>query len=126
MILAGACERGASEGGRQRSGPPDVIKIEAVDIRLMDSGLLIVQYRTRTSIQDCKAQAVEMPGVWDLFVKARLTDSAVQRVVLSPEDASGRSVTTEFTKRESGQWSALVPCSITIPAGGSSEPNTGR
>jgi hypothetical protein len=115
MVLAGACSR-ASGGGDQRNVPADAIKIDDVDVRVMDPGLLIVQYRTRTSIQDCKAQAAEMPGVWDLVVKARLTEAAVQRVVLFPEKA-GRSLSFTFTKSGSGQWSALAPCSISIPAG---------
>jgi hypothetical protein len=74
-----------------------------------------VHYRTRTSIRDCKAQAVEMPQVWDRIVKSRLDGSHVQNVTLFPEDRSLRSVAINFTKSASGRWSSQVPCSISIP-----------
>ena len=51
------------------------------------------QYHTQTPTADCEAQAVELPKVWDLVVKAHLTDSQVQEVVLFPEDPSLQSVT---------------------------------
>jgi hypothetical protein len=66
LVLAGACSRGASEGGDQRGVPPDAIKIDDVYVDSRASGL-IVHYRTRTSSGDCKAQAAEMPRVWDLL-----------------------------------------------------------
>jgi hypothetical protein len=75
-----------------------------------------VNYRTQTSIRDCKTQAAEMPKVWDQVVRARLKDSAPESVVLFPEDASGQSLAIQFTKTESGDWSASAPCSIRIPA----------
>jgi len=86
-----------------------------VYIRDMDSGL-IFQYRTHSSSTDCKAQAREMPKVWDRIVKAPLKSSHVQRVILFPEDDSGRSVSMEFTERPSGEWSAAAPRAILIPA----------
>jgi hypothetical protein len=103
-------------GGDQPTALGEGVKIE--DISLDDSRLM-VHYLTRTSVRDCKAQAEEMPQVWDLVVKVRLKDSAVQRVVLFPEEASGRrqSVSFEFTKSTAGQWSVAVPCSIRISTG---------
>jgi hypothetical protein len=102
--------------GDQRNVPGEAIKIDDVDISAADSRIM-VQYRTSTSIRDCGAQAAEMPKVWDLVVKARLQESPVQRVVLFPEDTSGQSVSIEFTRNPSGQWSSAVPCSIRIPFG---------
>lgn len=104
----------APPGQDQASGPAVSAKIADVDIRTVDSSL-IVQYRTQTSIRDCKAQVVEMPAVWNQLVKAVLQDSKVQRVVLFPEDASRQSVSVTFTKNASGQWTAVAACSVTIP-----------
>jgi hypothetical protein len=61
-----------------------------------------------------------MGQVWDLVVKRRLKDEAVQSIVLFPEEASGlrQPVAMTFTKSASEQWSTKVPCSITIAAGG--------
>lgn len=114
MVVATACERGVSVRGNQQSTLGDAIKIDDVHIRDVDSGIS-VHYRTSTSIRDCGAQSVEMPKVWELVVKARLAESPVQRVVLFPEDTSGQSVSIEFTKSGSGEWTAGVPCSIRIP-----------
>jgi hypothetical protein len=114
VVLAAACHRAAPVGGDQRGVPAEAIKIDDVHITDEDSEL-IVQYRTRTSSRDCKAQAVEMPKVWDLVVKAHLTDSHVQRVVLVPEDPSGQSVSFGFNKSAS-EWSSPGPCPTTIPA----------
>lgn len=116
-MLAVACGRAMSGGGSHNSATGEAITLGDVDVRAVGSGL-IVQYRTRTSIQDCRAQAVEMPHVWDLVVRSRLKDSAPQWVHLVPEDASGRSAGVEFTKSTSGQWSASAPCVIGIPAAG--------
>jgi hypothetical protein len=85
------------------------------DVRITEGNPLIFQYRTRTSSRDCEAQAAEMPKVWNLLVNARLSGSHAQSVLLFPEDASGLSVSFEFTKSPSGQWSAAAPCSISIP-----------
>jgi hypothetical protein len=116
MVFAAACGRAASVGGNQRSVPAEAFKIDdVVDISAVDSHL-IVQYRTRKSLGDCKAQAAEMPEVWKLVVKPRLSDSPVQHVSLSPEDASGQSVAMTFVKSASGQWSTKAPCTISIPA----------
>jgi hypothetical protein len=125
MVLAGACGRGASEDGDQPSRPADATKIDDVSVDVSASGL-IVHYRTRTSTRDCNAQTVEMPRVWELVVKPRLANSAVPRVILFPEDASGQSLGVAFTENASGKWAASAPCSISIPAGGSDEPNTGK
>jgi hypothetical protein len=107
-------------GGDQPSASGEGVKIEDVMDVSADDSALVVQYRTRTSIRDCKAQAAEMPQVWDLVVKGRLKDSAVRQVILDAEEASGQrqSVGMIFTKSASGQWSTKAPCSITIPAGG--------
>jgi hypothetical protein len=115
-LLATACGRAASVDQHQRDVPGDAVKIDDVDIRSADSEI-IVHYRTRTSIRDRKAQAAEMPKVWELVVKARLGDASLQRVILFPEDASLESVAIEFKKSASGQWVAVAPYSITIPAG---------
>jgi hypothetical protein len=115
MVLFVACDRAAPTRGDQRGVMPEALKIDDVQINAVDSGL-IFQYRTRTSSGDCKAQAVEMPKVWDQVVKARLTDSRLQRVFLVPHDPSGQSVSLAFTKSAS-RWSSAAPCSITIPAG---------
>lgn len=115
-VLAVACGREVTVGGDKPHALGEGVKIEdVVDVRTDDSGL-VVQYRTRTSIRDCQAQAAEMPQVWDLVVRARLKDSVVQQVFLSPEEASGASVAITFTKNTSGQWVASAPCSIRIPA----------
>jgi len=90
------------------------MKIEDVHVNA-NSSRVIFNYRTQTPTGDCKAQAVEMPKVWDLAVKTRLRDSDVPRVVLFPEDPSGQSVGFEFTKGESG-CSSPGPCPTTIPA----------
>jgi hypothetical protein len=116
MVVAAACGRGPSVRGAEQSLRGEAVKIDDVHIRAVHSGIS-VHYRTSASIRDCGAQAAEMPKVWDLVVKARLRESPVQRVVLFPEDTSGQSVSIEFTKSASGQWSAAVPCSIRIPAG---------
>jgi hypothetical protein len=115
-LLVGGCGRPAPVGGDQRTVVVEPIKIDDVHISAVDSGIT-VQYRTATSTRDCGAQAAEMPRVWDLVVKARLQGSAAQRVILFPEDTSGQSVSIEFTKNPSGQWSSAGPCSIRIPAG---------
>src|SRR5437016_3109016 len=96
MVLAAACRRAVSRDGDQRSAPGEAIKIDDVHITA-NSERLMFQYRTRTSSRDCNAQRAEMPKVWDLVVRTRLKDSPVQRVILVPEDASGWSVSFEFT-----------------------------
>jgi len=102
IALAAACDRLAP------------VKIEDVHVRATNSQL-VFQYRTQTPTADCEAQAVELPKVWDLVVKAHLTDSQVQEVVLFPEDPSLQSVTFVFTKSASG-WASSGPCPTTIPA----------
>lgn len=115
LVLSVACSQTVSKGEHAETSS-GAIKVDDVeDVSVVDSGL-IVQYRTRTSIRDCKAQALEMPQVWDLVVRARLKDGAVQQVFLSPEQPSGRSVAMTFTKSASGEWIASAPCSIRIPA----------
>jgi len=88
------------------------LNIQDVHVSMDPSGLM-VQYRTPTPIRDCKAHAAEMPKVWKLFVKDRLTDS-VARVILFPENPSRESASTAFVKSD-GQWSSIAFCrSITI------------
>jgi hypothetical protein len=104
---------------RPAEAPPDRVragvKIDDVTITTVDSGL-IVQYRTATPSADCTAQANELPKVWDLVVKARVRDPSVGRVILFPEDTSRQSVSFTFTKQAAGHWTAVAPCSVTIPA----------
>lgn len=113
--LAAACGKKTSAVGDQARESRDDARIQDVHVSVTDSGL-IVNYRTRTSIRDCKAQAAEMPKVWDRVVRARLKDSTQESVVLFPEEASGQSLAIQFTKTKSGDWSASAPCSISIPA----------
>jgi hypothetical protein len=115
-VLAAACGRDVPWAGDQPHALDAGFKIEDVlDVRTADSGL-IVQYRTRTSVRDCPAQAGEMPQVWKLVVREHLTNSAIQKVFMSPAEASGQSVAIAFTKNASGRWTASAPCSIRIPA----------
>jgi hypothetical protein len=109
-----ACGRGAHVDDQQRGAHGAPVDIDDVDIKVVNSRLF-VQYRTPTPIRDCEAQAEEMPRVWNLVVKVRLADPTVKNVVLFPEDPSGQSVTMAFSKNASGRWSAVAPCSITIP-----------
>jgi hypothetical protein len=111
MVLTAACHRTASTPADESDR---ALKIDEVNVRTIDSGIS-VHYRTSTSINDCQAQAREMPKVWDLIVKPRLRESAVDRVILFPEDASLRSVSVEFRKGASDEWSVAVPCVIRIP-----------
>ncbi len=113
VVLASACERKTPVHEDTSTGSNEAVKIDDVHVRPIESGIS-VHYRTSTSIRDCVAQAAEMPKVWDMIVKTRLGESAVERVVLFPEDVSGQSVSIEFSKSASGQWSAAVPCSIRI------------
>jgi hypothetical protein len=113
-FLIVACDRTASHNQNQ-TARADVVKIEDVTITAKDLELM-VQYRTQTPSGDCKAQAAEMPKVWDQVVKARLNGSRVERVTLFPEDPSLQSVSYHFTKNASGQWTAVAPCSFGIPA----------
>jgi hypothetical protein len=113
VVLAAACDRAASPRGDQRGVPTQALKIDDVKLKVVDSELTFF-YRTRTSTGDCKAQAAEMPKVWDLLVKAHLRDSHVQRVILFPQDPSGQSVTFVIEKSAS-EWSSSGPCPITIP-----------
>jgi hypothetical protein len=115
-ICAVACSQDIPVGGDTSQAAGKGVKLEDISRIDTDALGLIVHYRTRISIGDCGAQTSEMPQVWDLVVKDRLEDSAVQTVTLFPEDASGRSVAVTFTKNTSGQWSASAPCSISIPA----------
>ena len=107
-MLASACDRAAPAGG-------EALNIEKVDISSIDSGIYVL-YRTTTPTRDCNAQGAEMPRVWKRIVKARLNDSSIRRVILFPEDTSGHSVSFEFTKDASGQWSSVGPCPTRIPA----------
>jgi hypothetical protein len=87
---------------------------DVLEVSAEGSGL-VVHYRTRASLRDCSAQALEMPRVWVLAVEGRLKDSNVTRVSLFPEEAAGASAATTFTKDERGRWSASAPCAVSIP-----------
>jgi hypothetical protein len=115
-VLALACNQATSVERGEPTVTANTFKVDDLHITADDSGL-IIQYRTSSSSTDCKAQAADAPKVWDLVVKPRLSDSHAERVILFPEDQSGTSVSFEFTKRASGQWSAAAPCSIAIPTG---------
>ena len=69
--------------------------ITAVHVSEKDS-LVIFNYHTPTPSADCKAQAEEMPKVWELFVKSRLKNLDARSVVLFPEDQAHQSVSFEF------------------------------
>jgi len=116
LVFALACNRAASGGRRESTVSAGTLKIDDLLISDFDSGL-IFQYRTPTSSTDCKAQAAELPKVWESVVWDRLRHSQVHSVILFPEDPSGTSVSMEFTKSSSGQWTTAAPCSITIPNG---------
>lgn len=110
--VAGMCcvsdTRDEPTGSLSRKGDSDV------HVELRD-GSLYVHYRTRISIRDCDGHRAEMPAVWRSHVKERLNDPGLRDVVLFPEDQSGLSVTIDFTKDASGQWSASGPCAVRIP-----------
>ena len=114
VVLAGACARLAPAGEEPHRSSSGALDIAGVQVRLLDAGIS-VHYQTSTSVRDCGAQATEMPRLWAQFVKPRLSEPSVKRVVLFPEDTSGQSVSIEFTKGTSSNWSAKVPCAILIP-----------
>jgi hypothetical protein len=116
LVLALACNQATSVERGEPTVTANTFKVDDLHITADDSGLMF-QYRTSSSSTDCKAQAADAPKVWDLVVRPRLNDSHVQRVILFPEDQSGTSVSFEFTKSASGQWSAAAPCSIAIRNG---------
>ena len=116
LVLALGCNQATSVERGEPTVTANTFKVDDLHITADDSGL-IIQYRTSSSSTDCKAQAADAPKVWDLVVRPRLSDSHVKRVILFPEDQSGTSVSFEFTKPASGQWSAAAPCSIAIPTG---------
>ena len=58
-LISGGCSRTPSVGGDQGTAPGDAVKIDEVQVTTTDTGL-IVQYRTRMSAVDCKAQAGEL------------------------------------------------------------------
>ncbi len=112
MIFVAGCDR-APQLAEQRRVPAGPLSVSEVKVR-EEGTSLTVQYHTPTPSADCAAQAAEMPGVWALVVRPRLSVSSVRRVVMFPEDASGQSVSFEFTKGGSGLWSAAAPCPIKI------------
>jgi len=91
----------------------DVPTIELQDVSVTEAHI-IVQYRTQASIRDCTAQAEDMHRVWEKEVKGRLENSQTLRVILFPEEPSGRSVAMAFTRDSSGRWSTSAPCAISI------------
>jgi hypothetical protein len=113
-FIAIACHQNVPIGEHARARDGGVKAEDVVNVSVVDADL-VVQYRTKTSIRDCEAHAVEMPQVWKLVVRPRLEKGALQRVFLSAAEASGRSVAMTFTKRASGEWTAVAPCVIRIP-----------
>src|SRR5262249_49274996 len=111
MILTAGCGRAASARD-QRSVPAAAAKVDGVDIRTVGSGL-VVQYRTRASIRDCKAQAEEMPQVSDRAVRERraiFTDLLAFRarvLVISGNTEPAR----PFAQRSRGRGKRRLPCS---------------
>ena len=116
LMLAVGCGQSSSVGGENSQGVDNRVQVKDIVAITAESSDLIVQYRTRTSIRDCKAQASQMPEVWNLIVRTRLKDNAFQRVILFPQDPTGESASFAFTKNATGHWSASAPCSIRIPA----------
>jgi hypothetical protein len=115
VSLAVACGGDVLSNGSEAK-PPASFKREDITSVTQRGADLIVDYRTRTSLRDCKPQTAEMTQVWDLVVRERLSDAALTRVILSPEENSGLSVAFSFTKAPSTtQWSASAPCAIDIP-----------
>lgn len=119
ILLILGC-KGRSPDQTDKTPSSENLEITDVDVRT-DGSTLTVQYRTKASIRDCKAQGVEMPKVWSVVVIPRLAES-LSRVVLVPENRTGESVGialesagTTFDKT-TGQWSAHAPCAIVIPA----------
>jgi len=64
---------------------------------------------------DGEAQVAEIPKVWNLVVRPRLTTSTT-RVIMFPEDPSRTSVSFAFAKSAGGEWIAEAPWRIVIPA----------
>jgi hypothetical protein len=103
--------------------PPDLSAIQkTVDARRQ--GLrLVVEYRTATPVDDCAAQAVEVPKVWALVIDP-LVDAAPTRTVViwvgnlyAPpvNGATARWGGMTFARDPGGAWAALEPCRIRIP-----------
>ena len=103
----------ACGGGSSMHRGDSASTIEHVHVRTVESDL-IVHYRTPTAVRDCKAQATEMPKVWDLVLKNRLTGSSAQKVILFPENPSGESVSTAFVKSADGRWVSTAFCGSII------------
>lgn len=114
LVAVTACDRGTAGSPARGSAPAENAGISDVRTSHTDSRLMF-QYRTQSSSEDCKAQAAEMPKVWDQIMKPHARNSNVHSVTLVPADPSGVSVSFEFTKSSSGQWAAMAPCSISIP-----------
>lgn len=114
LLALAACGRRTADRPAQGSAQTETARISDVRTSHTDSRLFF-QYRTQSSAADCKAQAVEMPKVWNQLMAPYARNSIVQSVTLMPEDPSGVSVSFEFKKSTSGQWSAAAPCSISIP-----------
>jgi hypothetical protein len=119
-LLTVACSRQPPEASASTVASGRGLSIEGVDILTDDKGF-VVFYRTRTSVRDCRAQASELPQVWEGIVRHLLKDAGVREVTLFPEDSSGLSVSFTFRKDLSGGWKVPVPCSVSIPADGSDQ-----
>jgi hypothetical protein len=112
IIAAASC----NQRGTQASDKGDTQTPKITDVLTTHTGSqLIFQYRTQSSTEDCKAQAAEMPKIWNQLMKPYARNPNVQSVILFPADPSGVSVSFEFGKTTSGQWAAMAPCPISIP-----------
>lgn len=113
LLLSVAC---AGYPTREANQPGASVGKGISDVHVeLRKGSLYVNYRTRISIRDCDGHRAEMPVVWKSHVKERLDDPELRDVVLFPEDQSGLSVTIEFRKDASGEWSASGPCAVRLP-----------
>jgi hypothetical protein len=112
-VLVIACGRESPVNGNRRTVSPAPVNVEDVSVLGTDSDFTVF-YRTRTSIRDGEAQGAEIPKVWNTVVRPRLKTSTT-RVNMMPEDPSGTSVSFTFTS-VGGQWTALAPWKVVIPA----------
>lgn len=86
-----ACDRGTTDPPAHGSARVETARIS--DMRTSHAASrLMFQYRTQSSRADCKAEAAEMPKVWDQLMTPYARNSNVQSVALMPEDPSGVSI----------------------------------
>jgi hypothetical protein len=103
------------------SAPPDVPSIQSTVDSSRTGDRLVVEYRTSTPVDDCAAQAAEVPKVWALVVDplvhagTRTVVVWVQNVYAPPVNgATARWVGMSFARDHAGAWTALAPCRIRI------------